>query len=426
MTIPRKDPLDKTAPDAPRVPARGVASQKLKENATDADSLKGKPISTNPPTAGQALVFDGEEYVPQPVPSGGGGGSGVTIEDEGANQGDATIINFTGAGVSATVAAGEATVTISGGGGGGHTIRENGTDQTARTGLNFVDADAGAGLITDDAGGDETEVNLSLYVLEAQHGGVSPTGHHAQSHDHSAAGDGTALVPASIDLTGILKLSGNVDVTWAAQQDDYDPSTNTIINVTLTGAQSLTGVSGGSDGRILIIQNVDGVDSLTIEDEHVSSAAANRFQLSGDIVLGPAEGAIFLYAASMPAPKWYCIGRYSADYFTVNFVIDGGGSVISTGVKGDVELPSAGVIEEWRLLADQSGNIDIQIWKDTYANFPPTVADQILNPTIVGATKNEATGLTQAVSSEDILRFNANGAATSITRCTVALKIRKT
>ena len=62
---------------------------------------------------------------------------------------------------------GGATALHSHAGGSGHTIRENGTDQTARTGLNFIDADAGAGLITDDAGGDETEVNLGLYVLEA-------------------------------------------------------------------------------------------------------------------------------------------------------------------------------------------------------------------------------------------------------------------
>lgn len=54
-----------------------------------------------------------------------------------------------------------------GGAGGGHTIRENGTDQTARTGLNFIDTDAGAGLITDDAGGNETEVNLNLYILKS-------------------------------------------------------------------------------------------------------------------------------------------------------------------------------------------------------------------------------------------------------------------
>lgn len=52
-------------------------------------------------------------------------------------------------------------------GGSGHTIRENGVDQTARAALNFIDTDAGAGLITDDAGGGETEVNLNLYVLKS-------------------------------------------------------------------------------------------------------------------------------------------------------------------------------------------------------------------------------------------------------------------
>lgn len=60
---------------------------------------------------------------------------------------------------------GGATTLHSHSGGSGHTIRENGTDQTARTGLNFIDTLAGTGLITDDSGGDETEVNLTLYLL---------------------------------------------------------------------------------------------------------------------------------------------------------------------------------------------------------------------------------------------------------------------
>jgi len=57
------------------------------------------------------------------------------------------------------------------GGGGGHEIRENGSAQTARTGLNIVDTDAGAGLVTDDAGNDETEVNLQLYALKSGRAG---------------------------------------------------------------------------------------------------------------------------------------------------------------------------------------------------------------------------------------------------------------
>lgn len=60
---------------------------------------------------------------------------------------------------------GGATTLHSHSGGSGHTIRENGSDQTTRAALNFVDTLAGTGLITDDAGNDETEVNTSLYVL---------------------------------------------------------------------------------------------------------------------------------------------------------------------------------------------------------------------------------------------------------------------
>ena len=91
---------------------------------------------------------------------------------------------------------GGATTLHSHSGGSGHTIRENGTDQTARTGLNFIDADAGAGLITDDAGGDETEVNLSLYRLEAQ------------DHSHQSTGlQAGQLTEAALSLSDVTTLN---------------------------------------------------------------------------------------------------------------------------------------------------------------------------------------------------------------------------
>lgn len=49
----------------------------------------------------------------------GGGGGALTILDEGISQGTATSLNFVGAGVTATVTSGTASINISGGGGGG-------------------------------------------------------------------------------------------------------------------------------------------------------------------------------------------------------------------------------------------------------------------------------------------------------------------
>lgn len=115
----------------------------------------------------------------------------------------------------------------------------------------------------------------------------------------------------------------------------------------------------------------------------------------------------------------------------INFVIDGGGSAITTGVKGDLEIPFACTINRATLLADQSGSIVIDIWKDTYANYPPTVADTITasaKPTISSATKSQdstLTGWTTSIAAGDTLRFNVDS-ITTCTRVLISLKITKT
>jgi len=112
----------------------------------------------------------------------------------------------------------------------------------------------------------------------------------------------------------------------------------------------------------------------------------------------------------------------------IEFVIGGTGSAITTGIKGDIELPFAGTFTAWRLLADQSGSIVIDLWKDTYANFPPTNADAMPGTgkelTISSATKAEDTAITDWTTDDfakgDILRFNVDS-CTSITQVTVSL-----
>jgi hypothetical protein len=112
-------------------------------------------------------------------------------------------------------------------------------------------------------------------------------------------------------------------------------------------------------------------------------------------------------------------------------VIDGAGSAISTGVKCFVEVPFACTITAVRLLADQSGSIVVDIWKDTYANYPPTDADSITSaspPTISAATKAEDTtlsGWTTSIAAGDILGINVDSAST-VTRVTLNLTLRKT
>jgi hypothetical protein len=115
----------------------------------------------------------------------------------------------------------------------------------------------------------------------------------------------------------------------------------------------------------------------------------------------------------------------------VNFIIDGGGGVITTGIKGDLLIPFACTINSWTILGDQTGSIVVDVWKDTYANYPPTVADTITGtekPTLSSANKNQDLALstwTTTVAAGDILRFNVDSVAT-VTRVTVVINVTRT
>ncbi len=119
----------------------------------------------------------------------------------------------------------------------------------------------------------------------------------------------------------------------------------------------------------------------------------------------------------------------ATQYFYVNFIIDGGGSAITTGVKGDVQVP-AGTIVAAEIVADQTGDCVVDIWRDTYANHPPTDADSITAsapPTLSSAAKAQdstLTGWTTSLSEGDWLRFNVDSAATC-ERVTVSLKVQR-
>ena len=114
----------------------------------------------------------------------------------------------------------------------------------------------------------------------------------------------------------------------------------------------------------------------------------------------------------------------------VGMIIGDGTNVISTGTKGYITVPFACTIVSVTLLADVSGSIVVDIWKDTYANYPPTVEDSITasaHPTISSATKSTDTtliGWTKAISAGDVLAFNVEY-ATTIKQLSIILKVQR-
>jgi len=115
----------------------------------------------------------------------------------------------------------------------------------------------------------------------------------------------------------------------------------------------------------------------------------------------------------------------------LTYIIDGGGVAITTGVKGDLYLPYDLTVEGWTLLANPAGAIVVDLWADSYANYPPTVADTITasaKPTIAAtnaaAQSSTLTGWTTSLPAGRTIRLNVDSCAT-ITRCTVILTVRR-
>lgn len=122
--------------------------------------------------------------------------------------------------------------------------------------------------------------------------------------------------------------------------------------------------------------------------------------------------------------------RITGQREALNFIIDGGGAVITTGIKGNFRIPFAGVIQKVSLLADQVGDIQLDLWKDTWANAPPTVADTIVAaapPTLTSAQKSEdstLTGWTKTVAAGDVIVVDVYFAA-SIERVTLLIEVSR-
>jgi hypothetical protein len=118
----------------------------------------------------------------------------------------------------------------------------------------------------------------------------------------------------------------------------------------------------------------------------------------------------------------------------MGFTVDGGSSAVTTGFKGCIEASYSGKFIGYTLLSTDSavtsGSFAIDIWKDTFLNYPPTIADTITGNYKPRLTSQTATttmtlpGWTTKITEGDIICFNVDS-VTSIKRATLILKVKR-
>jgi hypothetical protein len=96
-----------------------------------------------------------------------------------------------------------------------------------------------------------------------------------------------------------------------------------------------------------------------------------------------------------------------------------GANVITVGDKRRFSIPVAHTLIRWRILSSVSGSIVFDVWRDTFANYPPTVADTISSskPTLSSASSAEdatITDWTEVGAAGDVYIVNVDSASTVV------------
>lgn len=250
----------------------------------------------------------------------------------------------------------------------------------------------------------------SGYFLKTQGGGANPVWAEVvggSNHDILSATHSDALA-ASVVLGDVIH--GNATPKWARLAGQIT-TTKKFLSQTGTGA-----VSAVPSWETIADGDVPATHSGSAHHtrSHDLEGASDHTTSSG------VDGHIMRQTGATSF-------AFEQDDCALELTIGDGTNVITTGVKGFLEVPYNMVVTGWTLVGDASGSIVIDVWKDTYANFPPTVADTIAGtekPTLASAQANQDITLsswTTALTLGDWLAFNVDS-ATTVKQVTLSIR----
>jgi hypothetical protein len=223
------------------------------------------------------------------------------------------------------------------------------------------------------------------------------------------------VIPCAASGSNAINLTPEADTPAVTGYDDLAPVFTWVQPQTSTGAVTI------------------GLTGLPMLGAYGNNGAVALG--AGNLLAGFAYQAFVLSSLAAGAGGWV-VNAFSttgaAQAASIEFVIDGGGSAIATGLKGWLVLPYNLTITGATLLADQAGSIVVDVWNCTYAQYAPgthpVAGDKITAsapPTITAASKsqdNALTGWTTSLLAGSVLAFNVNSVAT-VTKVTIALQV---
>ena len=239
-------------------------------------------------------------------------------------------------------------------------------------------------------------------------------------NDVALKGLDTSVVPKNLirmDASDILTVGDDWSTYSLLVQDgSIDANTNAARNGTFSvGGKEITINPTGVSAQLNFGSYLGGAVSIKAPD----SATGVLFTLPG------ADGT----AGQVLKTDGAGVLSWVSHVVPIGITIGDGSVAITTGTKGYITVPFACTIQSWRVIADQSGSIVVDVKRATYSAFPTmgSIAGTEL-PTLSTAQKNEDTTLstwTTSLAAGDIIEFVVNS-ATTVTRVNLSIKAVRT
>ena len=113
---------------------------------------------------------------------------------------------------------------------------------------------------------------------------------------------------------------------------------------------------------------------------------------------------------------------------TINYVVDNGSRPMTTGNKGFLTIDVTGVIQSWVIVADAIGDLDVDLRKCSFDDFPNVASICGGNrPQLNSAVKNTditLTGWSKQLNAGDIIQYEVINTTVSISNFAIALKVK--
>lgn len=153
-----------------------------------------------------------------------------------------------------------------------------------------------ASNLSDLANAGTSRTNLGLGTAAVQNTGTSganvPLLNGANTHSGASTFSSSLSAGADAYLAGPL-----TPASLSSDANDYAPAsfaTSNFLRLAANPAVNITGLAGGTTGRVIALTNV-GSFNITLKNQSASSSSANRFLFGVDLVISPQQGVLLIY-----------------------------------------------------------------------------------------------------------------------------------